>query len=91
MKKNHLQKVLAHINSRLSQAKHDISASIWYLAMPQLISRISHSNADTVSLIRDIVIKILEAHPEQVYNAIHLLIHYTKYYHFIVCFILMLF
>ena len=64
-KKDHLLKVLAHLNSRLTEAKQDIHASTWYLAMPQLVSRISHANPDTVTIIRNILIKILVAHPQQ--------------------------
>lgn len=64
--KNHLGKVLAHICGRIAQAKQDIPASTWYLALPQLISRISHAHPETSKLIADIVVKVMWKHPHQV-------------------------
>lgn len=64
--KNHLGKVLAHIGSRIMSAKDDVPASTWYLAMPQLVSRVSHPHQDTIKLICEILIKVMIAHPHQV-------------------------
>jgi serine/threonine-protein kinase ATR len=69
--KNHLGKVLAHMSGRIAQAKQDVPASTWYLALPQLVSRISHPYRDTSKLISDIVTKVMWSHPHQV-NAVHL-------------------
>ena len=64
--KSSLNKVLTHLSGRIAQAREDVPASTWYLALPQLISRISHPYPDTSKLIRDIVIKVMVAHPHQV-------------------------
>ena len=64
--KNHLGKVLSHISGRILQAQKEIPASTWYLALPQLVSRISHPHQDTSKQICDIVIKVLTNFPRQV-------------------------
>ena len=64
--KNHLSKVLAHINGRIATAKEEVPSSTWYLAMPQLVSRVSHPHQEATKLICDIVVKVMVAHPQQV-------------------------
>jgi serine/threonine-protein kinase ATR len=63
--KNHLDRVLAHIGGRMLSAKEDVPASTWYLAMPQLVSRVSHPHQDAIKLICDIVTKVMVAHSQQ--------------------------
>lgn len=71
-KSNSLVKVLDYLGTKISQAmpgsqhRESIPACTWYLAMPQLVSRISHPHENTSRLIRDIVIKVVTAHPHQV-------------------------
>mmetsp|Transcript_12885 Transcript_12885/g.21045 ORF Transcript_12885/g.21045 Transcript_12885/m.21045 type:complete len:955 (-) Transcript_12885:177-3041(-) len=80
--KNHLSKVLAHINGRMATAKEEVPSSTWYLAMPQLVSRVSHPHQDATKLICDIVVKVMVAHPQQglwqMSSLIHSLHHHKQ-------------
>jgi serine/threonine-protein kinase ATR len=74
-KKNYLSKVMVHLNKCLSNAKDQVPASTWYLALPQLVSRVCHVNPDTALIVRKIVIKILVAHPAQTLWSMSSLLH----------------
>jgi serine/threonine-protein kinase ATR len=60
-----ISRVSAHVNVKLRKACNDIPAHVWYRCMPQIVSRIGHSNTETLNIIKEILVKIIVSFPQQ--------------------------
>jgi hypothetical protein len=65
---NTLTRYVKKLNGLMQLAVKKFPPQTWFACMPQIVSRIGHSNRDVVSLIKDILAKILAAFPEQVWR-----------------------
>jgi serine/threonine-protein kinase ATR len=52
-------------NKVIVRFKDSIEAHIWFACMPQLVSRTGHKNPETLSLVKDLVLRVLTSYPQQ--------------------------
>jgi serine/threonine-protein kinase ATR len=57
--------LLASLHHRFDKYISKMPAYIFYTALPQIVSRISHSNADVYQYLQQIIVKVITAHPQQ--------------------------
>lgn len=57
--------ILRDIHSYFTKYMQKLPAYIFYTALPQIVARIAHPNAEVFSLLEKIIIKVVEAHPRQ--------------------------
>ena len=63
-----LGKYIRKVNTSMQTSVRRFKAHTWFSCMPQIVSRIGHSNPDVVLIIKEILVKILVAFPQQVFN-----------------------
>ncbi|KAK5991078.1 Protein kinase rad3, partial [Cladobotryum mycophilum] len=56
---------LHHLHSFLDKYIHRLPAYIFYTALPQIVARIAHPNADVFDRLTHIIVKVVETHPRQ--------------------------
>ncbi|KAI0019098.1 phosphatidyl inositol 3-kinase-like protein [Xylariomycetidae sp. FL0641] len=62
----HRRKIqLDSLHKYLNKHIHRLPAYIFYTALPQLVARIAHPNQQVFMLLRDIIVRVVEAHPRQ--------------------------
>ena len=61
-----LAKYLKKLNLMMQSALKKFPSATWFACLPQIVSRIGHSNSDVVNIIKEIISKVLIAFPEQV-------------------------
>ena len=54
------------VNETMQKFAREIPPSIWYVCMPQLVSRVGHRNPETVQIICSLLLRILTNYPQQV-------------------------
>lgn len=53
------------LHSFLERYIHRLPAYIFYTALPQMVARIAHPNQQVFEKLKDIIVKVVEAHPKQ--------------------------
>ncbi|ORY67260.1 uncharacterized protein BCR38DRAFT_153630 [Pseudomassariella vexata] len=56
---------LKEVHTSLNKYVYRMPAYIFYTALPQIVARIAHPNADVFMLLERIILKVVEAHPKQ--------------------------
>lgn len=56
---------LAQLHARIQKYISKIPAYIFYIALPQIIARLAHPNAEIYKFLQQIVVKVVTAHPQQ--------------------------
>jgi serine/threonine-protein kinase ATR len=56
---------LNNINLRFKKHIHRLPAYMFYTALPQIVARIAHPNAGVYEYLSQIILKVVDAHPQQ--------------------------
>jgi serine/threonine-protein kinase ATR len=56
---------LAQLHSRFTKYIQKMPAYIFYTALPQIVARIAHPNAEVYKFLSQIIYKVVDAHPQQ--------------------------
>ncbi len=63
--KSPLRAAQVRANEVLSTMAPLIHESVWFMCMPQLVSRVGHRNPDTLAILTAIVLRVMAAYPKQ--------------------------
>ncbi|KAF9450926.1 hypothetical protein P691DRAFT_724995 [Macrolepiota fuliginosa MF-IS2] len=56
---------ISKCNSQAQKAIHEVPAYKWYIAFPQVVSRVGHSNPETYRVLSGLILKVLGEYPKQ--------------------------
>lgn len=56
---------LAQLHARFNKYIHKVPAYMFYTALPQIIARIAHPNAEVYKYLQSIILRVVSAHPQQ--------------------------
>lgn len=60
-----LQFAQRKVNDMMSAFANELAPHIWYLAFPQIVSRVLHRDSDSVGILEHILQRLLSAYPKQ--------------------------